>query len=136
VPIDSWIPGTRQNQTVRSASAEIEKARLDLENIEIQAKTKIRSLVSNLRNTWASLEIARMRVEIAERTVEAADEGFRSGTIEFLELENYRKDLSDARQRLLQGEYFYQSLLLDLAAALNMDWKTMTTQQGNRGLGP
>jgi len=126
IPIDSWIPGTKQNQNIRAADAEIEKARLDLENTEIQAKTQIRSLVSNLGNTWASLEIARMRVEIAERTVEASEEGFRNGTVEFLELENIRKELADARQRLLQGEYSYQALLLDLAVALNMDWKTLT----------
>ena len=129
VPIDSWIPGTRQNQNVRSADADIEKARLDLENTEIQARNQIRLIVSNLRNTWESLEIARLRVEIAQRTVEAAEEGFRYGTVEFQELENIRKDLSDARQRLLQGEYSCQSLLLDPAVALNMDWKTLT--EGN-----
>jgi len=126
IPIDSWIPGTRQNQTIRSAGAEVEKARLDLQNTEIQAKAQIRSLVLNLRNTWDSLEIARLRVEIAGRTVESADEGFQKGVVEFQDLENARKDLSDARQRLLQGEYSYQALLLDLAVALNMDWKTLT----------
>ena len=126
IPIDSWIPGTKQNQTIRAANAEIEKARLDLQNTEIQAKTQIRSLISNLQNTWASLEIARLRVEIAGRTVEAAEEGFRGGTVEFQELENNRKDLLEARQRLLQGEYSCQSLLLDLAAALNVDWITLS----------
>ena len=126
IPIDSWIPGTRQNQTVRSAGAEVEKARLDLQNTEIQAKTQIRSLILNLRNTWDSLEIARLQVEIAQRTVESANEGFEKGVVEFQDLENARKDLSGARQRLLQGEYSYQAMLLDLAVALNMDWKTLT----------
>ena len=136
IPIDSWIPGTRQNQTIRSAGAEVEKAILDLQNTEIQAKTQIRLLITNLGNIWDSLEIARLRVEIAQRTVEAADEGFRNGTVEFQELENARKDLSDARQRLLQGEYTYQSLLLDLAVALNMEWKTLTGLNANEGPGP
>ena len=126
IPIDSWIPGTRQNQTIRAANAEIEKARLDLQDTEILAKNKIRSLISNLQNIRESLEIAGLRLEIAGRTVEAADTGFRSGTVEFQELEKARKDLADARQRLLQGEYNYQSLLLDLAAAINVDWKTLT----------
>ena len=66
-----------------------------------------------------------MRVEIAQATVEATEEGFRRGTVEFRELQDRRNDLSDARQRLLQGEYSYQSLILDLAAALNVDWKTL-----------
>ncbi|MDR0474050.1 MAG: TolC family protein [Treponema sp.] len=126
IPVDSWIPGTRQNQALRAADAEVEKAKLDLQNTEVQAKTQIRSFLSNLNNTWESLKIARLRVEIAKRTVETADEGFKKGTVEFNALEEMRKDLNDARQRLLQGEFSYQSLILDLAAALNIEWKTLT----------
>jgi len=125
IPIDSWIPGTRQNQNIRSADAELEKARLDLQNTETQAKNQIRSLISNLHSIWENLEIARMRVEIAQATVAATEEGFSRGTVEFRDLEDRRNDLSDSRQRLLQGEYSYQSLLLDLSAALNVDWKTL-----------
>ena len=126
IPIDSWVPGTRQDQNIRAAGAEVEKARLDLQNTEILAKTQIRSLVSNLINTWESLEIARLRVEIAQRTAEASEEGFRNGTVESRDLEDAHNKLSDARQRLLEGELSYQSLLLDLAAALNVEWKTVT----------
>jgi multidrug efflux system outer membrane protein len=128
IPVDSWIPGTRQSQNIRSANADLEKARLDLQNIQTQAKTEIRSLVSNLNNTWESLEIARLRVDIAQRTVDAADEAFRNGAVAFQELEDRRRDLSNARQRLLQGELHYQNLLLDLAAALNMEWRILTRQ--------
>ena len=136
IPVDSWIPGTRQSQNIKAASAEVEKARLDLQNIETRAKTEIRSLISNLRNTWESLEIARLRVDIALRTVEAADEGFRNGTVAFQELEDRRRDMSIARQRLLQGELHYQTLLLDLASALNVEWRTLTRQQVNESLAP
>jgi len=128
VPVDSWIPGTRQNQNIRAANADIEKAKLDLQNTETQAKTQIRSLVSNLSNSWESLGIARLRVSVAQRTVDATSIGFRNGTVEFRDLEDRRSDLSNARQRLLQEELSYQSLLLDLAAALNVEWKTLTAQ--------
>ena len=126
IPVDSWIPGTRQNQAVRNADTEIEKARLDLQNTELQAKTQIRSLIANLRSTWESLEIARLRMEIARRTIEATEEGFNKGTVESRVLDDTRNKLTDAHQQLLQGEFNYQSLLLDLAAALNTDWKTLT----------
>ena len=125
IPIDSWIPGTRQNQNLRSAAAEVEKARLDLENAETAAKTRIRSLVSNLNNLNSSLEIAQLRVDIAQRTVDATEDGFRNGTVSFRELEDRRRDLTDARQRLLDGEFQYRSLLLDLAAELNIDWREL-----------
>ena len=125
IPIDAWIPGTKQSQTVRAANVEIEKARLDLQNTETLAKTQIRSLVSNLRNTWENLAIARMRVDIARRTVDASGEGFRGGTVEFRDFEDTRNKLSDAQQQLLMGELSYKSLLLDLAAALNIEWKML-----------
>jgi len=125
IPIDSWIPGTRQSQTVRAAGAELEKALLDLQTTETQAKTQIRTLVTRLRNAWESIEISRLRVDFAQRTVDATEIGFRNGTVEFKELEDRRKDLSEARQRLLQGEITCQSLLLDLAAALNVDWRSL-----------
>jgi len=128
IPIDSWIPGTKQNQNVRAADNEIEKAKLELQNTETQAKTQIRSLVSNLNSRWESLEIARLRVSIAQRTVDAANIGFRNGTVEFKGLEDRRSDLSNASQRLLEEELTYQSLLLDLAAALNVEWRSLTGQ--------
>ena len=128
IPIDSWISGTRQSQTIRAAGNEVEKARLDLQNMETQARTQIRTLVTRLENTWGSLEIARMRVDVARLTAEAAEVGFVNGTVEFRELEDRRNALSEAILRLLQGELTYQSLLLDLAAALNMDWRTLIEQ--------
>ena len=128
IPIDSWIPGTKQNQTIRSANAEVEKAKLDLSDTETQAKTEIRSRISKLHNTWDSLEIARLRVDLAQRTAEAAEVGFQNGTVESQDYENARKDLTDARQRLLEGEYSYQTLLLDLARSLNVEWRTLTGQ--------
>ena len=135
IPLDSWIPGTKQNQNIRAARDEVEKARISLQNTETSAKSQIRSLVSRLTRTWASLEIARLRVEIAERTAESAEEGFKNGTVEFQELEDTRNELTDARQRLLQGEYDYQSLILDLASAINVEWKTLTGKQTSNASG-
>lgn len=136
IPIDPWIPGTRQSQSIRAAGNELEKAHLDLQNMETQARTQIRTLAIRLASTWESLELSRLRVDVARRTVEAAEVGFRNGTVEFRELEDRRNDLSDARLRLLHGELTYQSLLLDLAAALNMDWRTLIGQLAYEGNTP
>jgi outer membrane protein TolC len=125
VPIDPWIPGTRSNQTLRAASAEVEKARLDLESTEAQARSQIRSLVVNLENSWQGLEIALLQEELALRTYELSEDGFRNGAVEFLAYEKTRGDLNDARFRRLQAELNYQNLILDLAAALNTDWKLL-----------
>ena len=125
IPIDPWIPGTKSNQAIRSADAELEKARLDLINTETAAKSQIRSLSESLRNSWRSIEIARLRVEIAQRTYEISELGFQNGTIEFLNLENIRNELADAQYRLLQSELTYIIITLNLAAALSLDIQTL-----------
>jgi outer membrane protein TolC len=125
IPIDPWIPGTQSNQNLRTADAELEKARLDLINTENNAKANIRSLSENLNNSWKSIEIARLRVEIAQRTYELTEAGFRSGSIEYSSFETTRKDLADAQLRLLQSELSYLNFMLDLASSLNIDPETL-----------
>jgi outer membrane protein TolC len=130
IPISPWIPGTRSAQQIRSAGANVEKARLELKNIEDTASAQIRSYTASLRNSWNSLEIARLRVSIAERTYELTDQGFRNGVVDFLDLETIRNDLASARQQLLERERDYQITTLDLAKALNRDWKQFTRSEG------
>jgi outer membrane protein TolC len=123
IPIDPWIPGTAKDQAVRTARADIEKAKIDLKSAEDSAMTQIRSLAANLRNSWDSIEIARLGLEVAERTHELTEQGFRNGTVESLSLEDARNSLAEARQRLLRSKLAYQTMTLDLSAALNINWK-------------
>jgi outer membrane protein TolC len=126
IPVESWIPGAKEHQAIGAAKAGVEKARLDLRDTENRAVREIRSLAENLRASWDGIEIARLRVEIAERAYELTAEGFRSGTVESLALQEARNDMAEARQQLLEGELAYQTMILDLASALNIDWKTLT----------
>ena len=125
IPIDSWIPGSKADQSVRNAKHAIEKARLDLKIAEDTASTQIRSLVANLRNSWDSIEIARLSLRAAERSYELTEQGFRNGTIEYTKLEDARNNLVDLRQRLLRSELACQIAILDLSAALNIKWKEL-----------
>ncbi|MDR3193286.1 MAG: TolC family protein [Treponema sp.] len=130
IPIAPWIPGTRSAQQIRGAEANVEKARLELQNIEDTASAQIRSYTASLRNSWNSLEIARLRVSVAERTYELTDQGFRNGAVDFIDLESIRNDLASARLQLLERERDYQITTLDLAKALNRDWKQFTRSEG------
>ncbi|MDR1149221.1 MAG: TolC family protein [Spirochaetaceae bacterium] len=120
IPVESWLPGTKDWQSIKSAAANVEKAEFDLENIQRSAKISIRTLCANINNSWNSIEIARLRAEIAEGAYLMAERGFSQGTVEFLELETARNSLSEARQQLLREELSYKSMILDLAAALNI----------------
>ena len=84
---------------------------------------EIRSLAVNLQNSWESLEIARLREEIARRSYEYSEQGFLSGVVEALILETSRNNMAEARYQLLLGESNYRAGILDLARALNADWR-------------
>ena len=133
IPIDSWIPGTQRNQTVRRTEYAVEKARLDLEITENAAKTQIRSLSALLRNSWDSIAIARLGFSAAQRSYQLTEQGFLNGTVEALTLEDARNNMANARQRLLQSELSYFNMILDLSAALNIGWKKLIQSFGVPG---
>jgi multidrug efflux system outer membrane protein len=131
IPVESWLPGTKDWQNIKSAAAGVEKAEFDLENIQRSAKMSIRALCANINNSWNSIEIARLRAEIAEGAYLMAERGFSQGTVEFLELETARNSLPEARQQLLREELSYKSMILDLAAALNIAADKLSFRSGD-----
>jgi outer membrane protein TolC len=130
IPIDPWIPGTTRDQTVLRAADAIEKAKLDLLSAENSATTQIRSLSALLRNSWDSILIARHSLESAQRSYQLTEQGFQNGTVESLTLEDARNNMANARQRLMQTELSYFNMILDLSAALNVDWKNLIQSFG------
>jgi outer membrane protein TolC len=130
IPIDPLLPGTTGSQSISRASDSVQKAKLDLTMTEDAAKTQIRSLTSLLRNSWSSVEIARLSLDAANRNYQMTDQGFRNGTVESLVLEDARNNMANARQRLLQTELSYFNMILDLSAAINMDWKDLMQNYG------
>lgn len=133
IPIDSWIPGTARHQVITRTLSSIEKARLDLEMTENSARTQIRSLVALLRNSWDSIRIARLSLEAAQRGYQLTEHGFNNGTVEALTLQDARNNMANARQRLLQTELSYFNMILDLSAAINIDWKELIDVYGVPG---
>jgi outer membrane protein TolC len=120
IPVDSWLPASKDDQSIKSAKTEAAKAKLELQEAERLARLAIRTLVNNLAGAWSSVDIARLRVNIARRALEMTQIAFNNGAEEFLALQTARNDLTGARQQLLMEELSYKNMSLDLAAALNI----------------
>jgi outer membrane protein TolC len=127
IPIDSWLPDSKDDQSIKSARVDLEKAGLDLAETERNARLAIRTLVNNLAGAWRSVEIARLRVDIARRALEMTQIAFNTGSQEFLALQIARNDLTGTRQQLLNEELSYKTMSLDLAAALNIGLNEIIT---------
>jgi len=130
IPIDPWIPGTKQAQSIKNSSDDIKKAKLDLEMTEKSAKTQIRSLSVLLKNSWNGILIARLSLEAAQRSHQLTEQGFNNGTVELLTLQDARNNMASARQRLLRTELLYFDRILDLSSALNINWNTLIQTYG------
>jgi outer membrane protein TolC len=133
IPIDSWIPGTSKSQSVDRSKDSVEKAKLDLESTEETAKTLIRTLSALLHNSWDSILIARLGYEAAQLNYKLTEQGFNNGIIESLVLDDARSNMASARQRVYQSELSYFNTILDLSAAINMDWKNLVKTFGVKG---
>jgi len=125
IPVDPWVSGSKVGQSIRNARLAVDKAKIDLQSAENAAAAQIRSLAANLRNSWNSVEIARLGLNIAELGYNLTEQGFRNGTVDSLRLEDARSNLVMARQRLLQNELSYFNMILDISAALNISWKDL-----------
>jgi len=86
-----------------------------------------------LYGTWDSILIARLSLDAAQRTYQLTDQGHQSGTVEALTLADVRNNMANARQRLLQTELSYFNMILDLSAALNINWKDVIKTFGVSG---
>lgn len=135
IPIDPWIPRTKRDQDVKRASAAYQKALLELGDMENAARQEIRGYADNIRNTWRELEIARLQAASAERAYELASQAYRQGAMNFFNFETVRNRLTAARQGLLQSEFDYKILVLDLAASLNMEEGELRNFVINEGTG-
>jgi len=133
IPVDSWIPGTSRYQSITRASDTLEKAKIDLTIAENSAKTQISSLSALLHNSWDSILIARLSLEAATRNYQLTEHAFNNGSVESLVLEDARNNMTNARGRLIQTELSYFNMILDLSAALNIDWKNLIDNYGVQG---
>jgi outer membrane protein TolC len=121
IPIDAWIPRSLSDQRVSQARADYEKAALDLVDLEKRARNDIETRVLNLETAWKEVEIAVLQSRYAQRAYELSEQGYRRGTLNFLDFETARNKLTSTRQQFLESSLNYKLQILDLCAALDME---------------
>ncbi|MDR2313523.1 MAG: TolC family protein [Spirochaetaceae bacterium] len=125
IPLDPWIPRSRQDQVFTQARVEHEKALMDLQDAENSVRREIRGHVERIKTTWTEVEIARLNSGYAQRAYDLAAQAYRMGTMNFLDFETLRNRLTEARQQQFESELAYQILILDLASVLNVEEETL-----------
>jgi multidrug efflux system outer membrane protein len=120
LPLNGFIPGSKENLDIKDAKRDVEKARLFLKETMDSAEQDIRTLVLKLDGYRENMEITALSVELAQKTFEGIESAFNLGTREILDVEAAQNKLLSANQDLLQSRYSYLSGLLELEYALNV----------------
>ncbi len=124
-----WDWGEKRSR-IRASEARIKSAELSKEEEHNNIIIEIRRAYRSLWNRISQIEIARQSVRNAELTYDINLERYRNGDLSSILLNDYQRQLSEARQGLIGELIGYKLDLLDLKV------KSMWDFEGNRSVVP
>ncbi len=113
------LPFSAQGQNLRDLKDSVAKLELTWKQAADNAELEIRNLVRKLEKSSASIEAMNLNVKIAQKAYSLSEQGYRAGTVEWLDLKDAENTLMQAQLGLLSEEFTYLSTRLDLEAAIN-----------------
>lgn len=121
VPLNTYIPGSSESLSNRSAQRAVEKAKIGLDDVIQNAEQEVRTILMELDGARKKIEKNQVAIELAQRTFEMTEAAYLQGSKEVLDVEAAQNNLLNALQDLLLSKYNYLSGLLDLEYALNAE---------------
>jgi outer membrane protein TolC len=121
IPIDSLIPGSSSYVKVKEIDDSIEKARIELSDIEQLAEVEIASIILSLEKSQRNIDVLEQNVVLAQKTYDLNEREFNMGVVDLLGVEEAYNRLQEAKLSVLEEKYNYLSGLFDLEYALNTD---------------
>ncbi len=113
------LPFSSQGQNLRDLKDSVAKLDLTWKQAADNAELEIRNLVRKLDKSSASIEAMNLNVKIAQKAYSLSEQGYRAGTVEWLDLKDAENTLMQAQLGLLSEEFTYLSTRLDLETAIN-----------------
>lgn len=117
--ISGLLPFSSAGQAAADKGDELAKLELQMKEKAYAAELEVRSLVKRLEKGKASIKTMELSVELAKRAYALSEQGYRAGTIEYLDLKDAETSLLQAELGVLNEKFGYISTLMDLEMALN-----------------
>ncbi len=117
--ISGLLPFSSTGQAAQDKNDELAKLELQLKEKAFSAELEVRHLVKRLEKGRASIKTMELSVALAKRAYALSEQGYRAGTIEYLDLKDAETSLLQAELGVLNEKFGYISTLLDLETALN-----------------
>ncbi|MFP4642828.1 MAG: TolC family protein [Spirochaetales bacterium] len=119
VPIDPLLPRSSTRTDIAEQERQIEQGEIAVQQAIDGAQSSLVSLVDTLEITLDSMESVGLNVELAERALELAEEGYDSGFRDISDVRDAEIDLIDARLDLLEEQFNYREALVELQFLLD-----------------
>ena len=119
LPISSWVLFSKEQVNALKSQFLMNETRYQLQKAKEQVEKQIVTIVMNLEKSKQSIESLKLNVKLAERAYEKAEEAYKYGRMDLLEVQNSENDLNNAKYNLLNEEYNYTKNLLDLKYITN-----------------
>ncbi|WP_255945714.1 TolC family protein [Brucepastera parasyntrophica] len=117
--IMGMMPFSTTGQTAADTKDNIKKLELNMQQLVYNTELQIRNLVQKLEKSKTAITAMELNVAIAEKAYRLTDEGYRAGTIEYLDLKDAENTMMQAKLGVLGEKFTYMSTLLDLETVLN-----------------
>ena len=116
------LPFSSMGQKLESQKESLRKLDLTRQQAVYSAELEIRNLVKKLEKSSTSITAMELNVTIAAKAWRLTEQGYKAGTIEYLDLKDAENTLMQARLGVLSEKFTYISNLLDLETALNIEF--------------
>ena len=119
IPLSTFVPFSKEQMDIVRGQFSINAAKLKYDDLKQKKELEIEKTIMGLQKSIESLEFLKRNVYVAEKAFNKAEEAYRLGTKELLDVQKSETDLNEAKLNLLVEEYNYTTGLLDLEYLIN-----------------
>ena len=120
--LTNLLPFSGMGQNIKKTKDTIEKLELAKSQALIMSEIEIRNLVSRLEKTKIAISVMEMNESIAKKALALAEDSYKAGLLEYLDLRDAETSLQQAQLGVLSEKYNYLTTMLDLEKAINTKW--------------
>ncbi len=132
VPLNGYVPGSREWLSLREGASAIRKAEIALERARRETASLLQGLVERLEGLYRAIDLATMNVRLAERAYELSGQGYRAGLVKQTEHDDARQRLLEARLAALTAGYKYKIGVIELAHGLGLSEEAVCGGEAGR----
>ena len=117
--LTNLLPFTSTGQSLAEQKDNVRKIDLAMKASLYNDELTIRNLVDRLDKSRSSIAAMELSASIAAKAYALTEQGYRAGTIEYLDLKDAENSLLQAKMGVLAEKFTYLSTVLDLEKILN-----------------